>query len=446
MKIALIEPSARVQTALSQYFSLFTDHYFSPKAVKPTDYPESYSFSDFEYCASYFESISPTYTRWKGASVSYFDLRRNFIAKAGSIARLMQEKEIGHIIIFSSSPHHINTELFIAAARASNARVICLRITVFGGKLLPIFYNGLSTPPEVVSGRYSNEDAEPLIKDFYNNAVKKLPPKINSKSVFWKKSFTFSLLRILYEFSKLMTKKYVLNRNNVQHSLFLDTYTIGDHLRLVFNQKVYLKAFARLSRTDKCDFTVMAHLQPEATSFPDGGRLYDHKLICDLLSEATDHKATIAFKEHPATFCYQSEVIGFTRVGLFRTSQFAHEISCSKVNVTETLQGFPVTLTGSIALERSLVGLKTVVLGNPWYGSLPGTVNLDDVNQLLSECPSSASIDLQDQAYSYLLDLLQNRLLTNPVGIGNGGKIDHSSDWTSFIDSLTKLCDDLENS
>ena len=39
----------------------------------------------------------------------------------------------------------------------------------------------------------------------------------------------------------------------------------------------------------------------------------------------------------------------------------------------------PITISGTIAIERSLKGLKTIVAGNPWYIKMPGIIKFNSL-------------------------------------------------------------------
>ena len=79
-----------------------------------------------------------------------------------------------------------------------------------------------------------------------------------------------------------------------------------------------------------------------------------------------------------------------------------------------------VTLTGTIAIERSLRDQKTIIAGIPGYGlTLPGTFQLDSVDyQVLIQASSDHKI--KTTTSQQLLLLLNNKLMANPLGIGSG--------------------------
>ena len=82
----------------------------------------------------------------------------------------------------------------------------------------------------------------------------------------------------------------------------------------------------------------------------------------------------------------------------------------------------PITITGTIAIERSLLGLHTLVFGNPWYKGLPGTIHINDITTLcdipaawISPCEKIAN-----EARSFLESRLSFNTITNAAGIGVG--------------------------
>ena len=41
-----------------------------------------------------------------------------------------------------------------------------------------------------------------------------------------------------------------------------------------------------------------------------------------------------------------------------------------------------LTISGSIAIERSLLGLKTIYTGYPWWKGMPGTIHINEIKSL----------------------------------------------------------------
>ena len=73
-----------------------------------------------------------------------------------------------------------------------------------------------------------------------------------------------------------------------------------------------------------------------------------------------------------------------------------------------------LTCTGSIAIERSLQGLKTVICGYPWFGELPGTIRIEDINWTNNEELNSLkdrSLQIKTDSKLYLSEILSYGLV-----------------------------------
>ena len=198
---------------------------------------------------------------------------------------------------------------------------------------------------------------------------------------------------------------------------------------------------------------IAAHYQPEATSFPEGGSLHNH---IDIVFELRRKGFTgnILYKEHPGSFLYYDDFIGHTRVGQYRSVEYYEQLEklgCKFIDIEFELSlveeenhwYLPVTITGSIALERSQAGFHTIITGYPWYKGLPGTINLSDINSLATINSSwvTENPEIADEAYEFLKNLLNNKTIFNGMGIGTGIKINDKHLEEVFItefDSLVK--------
>ena len=145
-------------------------------------------------------------------------------------------------------------------------------------------------------------------------------------------------------------------------------------------------------RSQKKPFLLLAaHYQPEATSFPEGDKYYNHINIAMLLRKKK-YKSNILYKEHPIIYKYLSKYIGLTKVGISRSATYLEilsDLGCKFLPTSFNLSlkddndwYVPITITGTIAIERSLAGLHTIYTGNPWYKGLPGTIYIDEIESL----------------------------------------------------------------
>jgi hypothetical protein len=127
---------------------------------------------------------------------------------------------------------------------------------------------------------------------------------------------------------------------------------------------------------------IAANFQPEATSFPEAGRIYNYiDLVVSMRIKGI--RGPILFKEHPAT---QYLTVGnrSTRCGVSRSRSFYSSLRelgvlflNSDFDLSSSTTVVPLTFNGSLAIERSLKGLPTIVTGHPWFTGLPGTCSFE---------------------------------------------------------------------
>jgi len=78
----------------------------------------------------------------------------------------------------------------------------------------------------------------------------------------------------------------------------------------------------------------------------------------------------------------------------------------------------PITISGSIAIERSIAGYKTIYFGYPWWAGLPGTIHINEIKNL-SNIKKYILHDKQISvsAINYLCKMLDNKTIVNSVNM-----------------------------
>lgn len=164
-------------------------------------------------------------------------------------------------------------------------------------------------------------------------------------------------------------------------------------IRAMFSQAI--------DETKHLPIVICASYQPEATSFPQAGRLHNMLDLCiELLNRG--YPGQILYKEHPESFVYfRGDRV--SHVGMERDRKFYDSLrmlGCLFVDsdfslLTNRIEC--VTLNGSIGLERASYGLRTLVVAEPWYGWLPGIVSIDDYFSNSHKSMDFSSVDVRKQ-------------------------------------------------
>jgi hypothetical protein len=207
---------------------------------------------------------------------------------------------------------------------------------------------------------------------------------------------------------------------------------IDEALKYLRNQiqldKGFIESLLSLGNDQNKRFLVVfAHFQPESSTFPEGHIFGNH---IDLISfiRSTGYADPILYKEHPAMPVYSGD--GYSHAtGSSRRKDYYQQLKnlgCyfvgddfSNANHQRVI---PVTITGTIALERSLAGLQTVVAGKPWYVGMPGVVTLNSyLNGNLSQDEVEQNIKRSNDTMNFLGKLFAGKSLSNVTGVGGIG-------------------------
>lgn len=169
---------------------------------------------------------------------------------------------------------------------------------------------------------------------------------------------------------------------------------------------------------------IAANFQPEATSFPEAGRMYN---FIDVVITMRGRGVTgpILYKEHPAT---RFIAVGHksTRCGVSRSTNYYSTLknlgvyfldSDFDLSISDAV--IPLTLNGSIAIERSLRGLPTIVTGSPWFAGMPGTFSLNDFLESPTKICSIQNQDTGSLAADFINNIMKFSITIEPILYGN---------------------------
>lgn len=174
---------------------------------------------------------------------------------------------------------------------------------------------------------------------------------------------------------KLNSKYYPINPYKLG---FLTRSFIKNQRRKNLNKKLS-SSFEKTDINNKYIYFPL-HFEPERTTNPDGGDFQDQFLALLKLRNIIPEEIFIYLKEHPSLH-YISKKAVKGRSPLFY--DLIKNVKNVKIINIETDSKFLIknshmvgTITGSVALEASVMGKKTIVLGNTWYEEFPNTFNI----------------------------------------------------------------------
>jgi hypothetical protein len=314
---------------------------------------------------------------------------RHFATQAVDISNFFSNKKISYILIPSGASHHVGTLVCEVAAYLSATHIV---------NLYPLEYSShypFEVIPLVSSGSLETRQVFPLpfnTKDSSQISIFLSTDPKNEYEVSWRnqKETIYKFDRVVLA-SILQWMKIVLSRvlkkpiYRPYGSDRLIPYSTKTFFRLLLVQRNALELLDEFINQDSDKVAdlikdpsfsrailIMAHAEPEMTVFPEGGKWYN---FIDIVSNVrkSGWSGVILYKEHPQNLTYSVQG-RISRTGSARDSEYyqtLRNLGCLFVehsfDYLDCQNILPLTITGSIALERASKNLPTIVVGNPWY-------------------------------------------------------------------------------
>jgi hypothetical protein len=405
----------------------------------------------------------PIWNRWAKNLDQYEILKFLALMQINSARSAFKSLNIASALFFTGISHHIDMVLIEIACAISKINQIFLYSNVVNGRLIPMLQVDSIFDRKPLNAIISNHDSSVDVDKFIKNLYKKRPPVANGVDTSLSKNFyaaigfiikKYTLLSII-ELRNLVFKK---SSNPLSNYLPLTRLSFFDNLRLLIQQKKAINFYDKnvVSKIDKIKYLIIAHFQPEATSFPEGGHYSNHvNIVMKLRSLGIDN---LAYKEHPSTWTYFAPIVGETRVAIYRSLKYYEQIQklgCSFVSQHLSANSsfdnskiIPITITGTIAIERSLLGYSTIVCGEPWYLGLPGTIHINSLKQNddYFETIEESNEQIKAESRKYLNSILSKHTLINTTGIATGktssNPLDikiHNDEFDLLVEHIFKL-------
>lgn len=409
----------------------------------------------------------PLFTRWVPNADRYELIKDELLILIFEIIKMFKLYKINSVVFFTSIPHHLPSAVISIVAQFSKIKQIFLYFQIINGRLLPIEQIGEIDNRYPIKYDLNEIKCSDNLKFFIKNKIENKQPIYNIKERAWKKSIIVALCYLFkkeiskalfkFNFLKERKKSIFITKNMSESSLIED-------LRTINSQRLFLKKMSNsvisqekvLQLKNKGPYLLLAaHFQPEATTFPEGGSYNSHiEIILELRKKK--YKSNILYKEHFGSSLYLDKVVGLTKVGISRSESYVdilRDLGCIflpqnfDLSVKDNFDWYlPITITGTIALERSLAGLHTIYAGEPWYKGMPGTINLKDI-KTLKEIPSSWLVfdpKIKKNAFEFIEKTLNHKTIANAPGIGSGIKNSSVEVNKDFEINMKKIIEKLK--
>ena len=397
--------------------------------------------------------------RWVSNVDQYEMLLREAMLHSVQLAFLLKKNDIKAAIFHTSIVHHIDTMVVEVACIIAKIKLIFLYSNVIDTRLVPMLQKRNVSDRVAINADVSIYDSRKSIESFIRNKKLNKPPVHNALVS------NLGQIFLIAVFYNLLLTAYNLFFQRVRvgqlHLNSFLNYTFFDHLRLIQRQrKAILFYKSNCISKEKIEsykllkvkaVIIAAHYQPEATSFPEGWDFSNHiDMILEIRRKG--YKGPILYKEHPGSMLYFEKIVGMTRVGMYRSKIYYEKLTslgCLFLPFEYELDikddwYIPATITGTIALERALIGNSTLVFGYPWFKNCPNIINIKNFSTKLLVKHNKPKERLREQSISYIESILSFKTLTNSLGIATGVKLKGDAEKV-FLLEYEKLLDYIKD-
>ncbi|MGO7134360.1 hypothetical protein [Rhizobium leguminosarum] len=423
---------------------------------------------DFQDVKARISANIPLFYRWMGESDTYEDNQRSFLIFVLRLTEVLRRLEVAHAIFFTGVAHHVEYTLIEIACRLANVKQVFLYPMPFGagGRLLPVVQTNSIKDREFLGLELSGVDFRDDVIAYRDNYLARGVPKQNERIGGPAVSRSYAYFKLAEREARQRAKTIVRKQPAVPHLIDRRRgYGLSAMSRVINRQKYALDYYSskaisneeaeRLIARENPLPLLYAHYQPEASTFPEGGSFSDH-LDVVLAIRRAGYSGKILYKEHPGSWIYYSKITGFSLVGIARSVEYYHQLEALgcvflqprfRPGNAMMRQVLPVTITGSIAVERSLTGWRTCCAGVPWFKHAPGVTGIDDCFG-----PDGIFYDPEKwrtgehEGIDWFAEHLSRKTVTNYPGIGTGVASTSESDKQEFLGELRLMIDALASS
>ncbi len=411
----------------------------------------------------------PTWSRWVGQADSYEMLYRESLVYILHLMAGLRHFGIRSAVFHTSVSHHLDTSFVEIACAQRGVPQVYLYNTSLDGRILPIVQRQSIADRAPLGILVSEQSATSEIATFVENKLAGRRPVHNQPVKRYYLSPTAAVAYAVLSPAQRFVRRMLRNRTG-RSQKFWDDFpglSFGDQLRLVRRQKRALDFYDRHCeqvgaagepwvRSGKGPaLLIAAHFQPEAACYPEGGAYNNHLDIVLALREMGCQEP-ILYKEHFASYRYFAPIIGMSGAGMYRSVAYferLQNLGCKflppSMPLTLDEAGnhwyLPVTMTGTVALERSLFGLPSIYAGRPWYAGVPGATHISGAMALLAQGSevTRKSADTARQAFEFLDAMLSRKTILNVPGIGTGEALSDRASMAVFDREFSTLLSKL---
>ena len=384
----------------------------------------------------------PVWSRFVDKGYNYELIKREILIKFYQIADFCIKKKIKRVIMSTYISHNLNSLLMdLVCEKLNIVQVFFLNSVELlynnENRVIPIIQKNSFKNRNLIKNKISNYSFTKFInqkrKEIKNNKKQKF-----TYSSFWSSNSlnnffipSLILIYLYYTYSKI--RGFFFKKKKEKFFNFMN-YDVFSHVSILLQQnkainyyKKKIKPFVKFK--NKKYLLIAAHHQPEATSYPMGQEWNNHIDMC-LELKRKKYKNKLIYKEHPLILNFFDHSTKHYRVGVSRSEEYYnallnlgcnfldHEVNSFSPEFLETF--IPVTISGTIAIERSLIGYKTIYFGKPFWEGMPGTISINNIRDF-ENIDKYFGYDekIEKQTVKFLISLFNKKSINNYVGLSN---------------------------
>ena len=442
-QIYFLNPSPSIKLTLEQFrIGVITFKLTEPTSGNLVDLQKSLKSDLWNSILLKIDKAFPVFARRIDEMQSWGMQKRLIAIKIIELLETIKKENVKILMFPTGVSHHPDNVCAEIACEILNVKQIFFYLTPISERVLvSIQTAGLSTRQFIPFRATSKKNSTNLTDEELSYiAVRTLQPGENPVNQLWRAIWKYSYFHFKHLIKQVYKRKFCVSQKtfigDLELIINLKTSTFIKNILTMLEQRrssFYFKTKTR-KHSKKIEklaignvsgepiICLFAHFQPEASTFVEGGEFNSHLDVL-VSMRSCGIVAPIVYKEHPGTFSFLNH--GYPNgVGTQRSKNYYKALEKMGCLLTQQdvlgEKGIPylaATISGSVAIERSLKGMQTLYFGIPWWAGLPGTSKFSDRASLVE---SKDRKRLAKAARTFLTELFQNCSMTNHlIHMGN---------------------------
>jgi hypothetical protein len=431
----------------------------SGKEIATIATPEMYFLDSTPELIEKFRLIVPVFARHFDDLPRIELFIRELSSQTIALANALKKEGVTLVYLNTGASHWIESFIVQFACETASLPQIFPYPTIFQSRILPLIqFDGIGSR-RLLGLKVSNKKTEEII-DYQT-------PSMRLATLAAPKGFTTDKLPVAYLLAigystkrnlrqirswRLKSRSNYFRASSTSHGLAKTLQLLKSHKDAInfyqseighsqkhTDEEVFLKS-------ELLPIVIYAHFQPEATTFPEGGMFSDQIEMVSFI-RGSGFKGHIFYKEHPNMFSLSGKYSN--KGGVARSKNYYKQLKSLGVQFLNNDKEFDfphiaATISGSVALERSLDGLETIVFGMPWFTNNPAL--LSPKNYFDTPYVNSKVVDrekIRQMSLEWFQEVLNDKTLSNFIGIGgydaHPQDRDEELEWIEFFEELSSI-------